>query len=48
MINEDIAKNETSFQTIIAIELKTYTKTTMFDNSEFLLAKGRKMNEKNL
>jgi ubiquinone/menaquinone biosynthesis C-methylase UbiE len=39
---EEIAKDEAAYQTILDIELRTYTKPTMIDNGEFLLAKGRK------
>lgn len=40
---EEIAKDENAYQTILNIELRTYTKPTMIDNGEFLLAKGRKL-----
>jgi ubiquinone/menaquinone biosynthesis C-methylase UbiE len=38
----ELGKDETAFQTIMQIELATYTKPTMVDNGEFLLAKGIK------
>jgi len=38
----ELGKDETAFQTIVQIELATYTKPTMVDNGEFLLAKGIK------
>jgi hypothetical protein len=37
-----LGKDEIAFQTIMQIELATYTKPTMVDNGEFLLAKGIK------
>lgn len=39
---EEICKDKKALETIIDIELKTYTKRTMVDNGEFLLAKGIK------
>ena len=39
---EEISKNKEALKTIINIELETYTKDTMVDNGEFLLAMGRK------
>jgi hypothetical protein len=41
---EELGKDEKAFQTIVQIELATYTKLTMVDNGEFLLAKGVKNN----
>lgn len=40
---EEISKNNEALKTIIDIELETYTKDTMVDNGEFLLAMGRKV-----
>lgn len=39
---EELAQNKEAYETILEIELLTYTKPTMIDNGEFLLAKGRK------
>lgn len=39
---EDICKDEIALNTILDIELRTYTKRTLIDNGEFLLAKGIK------
>lgn len=39
---EKLCKNEATFHTIMQIELATYTKRTMVDHGEFLLAKGVK------
>lgn len=39
---EEISENNEALKTIINIELETYTKDTMVDNGEFLLAMGRK------
>lgn len=39
---EELAQNEQAYKTILEIELLTYTKPTMVDNGEFLLAKGIK------
>lgn len=39
---EELGKDEKALKTIIEIELATYTKATMVDNGEFLLAKGIK------
>ena len=39
---EEISKNNEALKTIINIELASYTKDTMVDNGEFLLAMGEK------
>ena len=39
---EEISKNDEALKTIINIELASYTKDTMVDNGEFLLAMGEK------
>lgn len=39
---EELCKDEKALKTIVDIELRTYTKRTMIDNGEFLLAKGIK------
>lgn len=39
---EEISKNKEALKTIINIELASYTKDTMVDNGEFLLAMGEK------
>jgi ubiquinone/menaquinone biosynthesis C-methylase UbiE len=39
---EELGKDEKAFKTIMEIELTTYTKATMVDNGEFLLAKAIK------
>lgn len=39
---EEISKDPTALKTIIGIELEAYTKETMVDNGEFLLAMGCK------
>lgn len=41
---EELGKDEEALNTIIQIELETYTKPTMVDNGEFLLARGVKKN----
>ncbi|MDF2544816.1 MAG: type 11 methyltransferase [Herbinix sp.] len=40
-VNE-MGKDEKAYETILDIELRTYTNPTMVDNGEFLLAKARK------
>ncbi len=39
---EELGKNEIALNTILQIEIETYTKPTMVDNGEFLLARGIK------
>lgn len=39
---EELCKNDKAYNTIVQIELETYTKATMVDNGEFLLAKSEK------
>jgi len=39
---EELSKNDEALKTIINIELASYTKETMVDNGEFLLAMGEK------
>ncbi len=39
---EELWKDEKAFNTILQIEIETYTKPTMVDSGEFLLARGIK------
>lgn len=39
---EELCKDEKAFNTILQIEIETYTKPTMVDSGEFLLARGIK------
>jgi len=39
---EELGKDEKAFNTILQIEIETYTKPTMVDSGEFLLARGIK------